>query len=700
MHPIWNKDVMYLRKVGPVRADALRSDCRIATYGDLLQYFPRKYADRSRVSRIKDLREEGKPVNLIGKITSIHTSATRSGRSILNASFTDGSGFIELTWFEGVKWLQKSLKTGEEVALYGTPLLYNGRLQIAHPEIDRLESEDGVRNTLQIVPFYPSTEKLNRLGLDARGFRGLMHQLLEETRDQIEETLPLSLLKQYNLMGRKEALINIHFPRNFDTLKAALDRLKFEEFFFFQLMLALRRRLAKGQNRSMPFPVVGDYFNTFFKEHMPFELTGAQKRVLKEIRKDLAQPVQMNRLVQGDVGSGKTMVAFMSMLLAVDNGFQATIMTPTAILAEQHYKKISAMAAKVGLKTVLLVGSQRKKERTAILEMLASGEAAFAVGTHALIEDPVVFKRLGLVVVDEQHKFGVMQRARLWQKANPLPHNMSMTATPIPRTLAMTVYGDVDVSVIDELPPGRKPIQTVVAGEAKRLEVFGMIRRELEMGRQAYVVYPLVEESEKSDLLAAEQGHEVLQKAFQGFRTGLVHGRMKPENKEIEMQQFIRRETHILVSTTVIEVGVDVPNASVMMIENAERFGLSQLHQLRGRVGRGADQSYCVLMAGAKLSLDGKKRLSAMRETQDGFRIAEIDLELRGPGDFLGTRQSGLPEFQLGNIVEDQPVLRLAREAAFLLSERDPELQEADHQALRQSYIAYLQKQGASSTLA
>ncbi|MDX1909452.1 MAG: ATP-dependent DNA helicase RecG [Bacteroidia bacterium] len=697
---IWNKDIMYLRRVGPARAEALRAECNIRTYGDLIQYFPRKYVDRSRISRIAELIS-GQAAVLIGRILQISLTETRHGKSVLTATFSDGSGSLDLIWFQSIKWVQKSLKAGEEIAVFGTPSQFNGRWQITHPEMDALrQEEDGPRNTLQIVPFYASTDKLKRVSLDARGFRALMQQLLEEAGHAIEEILPPAMLHQYGLMSRPEALHQIHFPRDFDTLQAARHRLKFDELFFFQLLLARRRAAARAAHRAAPFTQVGTLFHTFFAEHMPFELTGAQKRVLKEIRRDLAQPVQMNRLVQGDVGSGKTMVAFMTMLIARDNGFQSAIMAPTSILAEQHYQKISQMAAKIGLRAGLITGGQRKKERQALLEALAAGEIDILIGTHALIEDPVVFHRLGLVVIDEQHKFGVMQRAKLWQKADPFPHNMIMTATPIPRTLAMTAYGDVDVSIIDELPPGRQPIQTFVYGESRRLEVFGFVRRELAEGRQVYVVYPLVEESEKSDLLAAEQGFELLQKAFPQHKVGMIHGRMKPENKDVEMQLFATRKTHILVSTTVIEVGVDVPNSSVMIIENAERFGLSQLHQLRGRVGRGTAQSYCILMAGPKLSADGRKRLQAMKETQDGFKIAEIDLELRGPGDFLGTRQSGVPEFQLADIVEDGPLLRLARDAAFALTEADPDLTVPEHQALRAYFHAYVRRNALLGTVA
>ena len=685
---IWTKDITFLKKVGPARAEALSRELNIRTYSDLLHFFPRKYVDRSRVSTISSLHGEEQQVVLVGKILRLEMVSAKTGRPRLQGSFTDGSGFMELVWFQGVKWLEKNLKTGEEIAIYGKPVRYAGSLQMTHPEIDQLTPEDGGQ-PMRFVPYYSSTEKLVRLGLDARGIRGLMERLIEEVAPHIHETLPQEFRHKYALTGRREALLAIHFPQSAEQLEAARRRLKFEELFFFQLMLARRRKVRQGERPAPPFTQVGQYFHTFFEHHMPFELTNAQKRVLKEIRRDLALSTQMNRLVQGDVGSGKTMVAFMTMLLAKDNGFQSAMMAPTAILAEQHFRKLGHMAGEVGITVDLIVGGQKAAERREVLQRLADGQTDILVGTHALIEDPVQFRRLGLVVVDEQHKFGVMQRAKLFAKANPFPHNMIMTATPIPRTLAMSLYGDVEVSVIDELPPGRKPIDTLIVTEKKRLEVFGFIRRELEKGRQAYVVYPLVEESEKLDYLAAVQGFEQLERYFKNHRVGIVHGRQDPDDKELEMKRFVKNETQILVSTTVIEVGVDVPNASVMLIENAERFGLSQLHQLRGRVGRGAEQSYCLLMAGAKLSTDGRKRLEAMRDTNDGFRISEIDLELRGPGDFLGTRQSGLPVFTLANIVEDRLILEQARQAAFDIVEEDPLLQAPGHQSLQAAYRAF-----------
>ncbi|MEO0899032.1 MAG: ATP-dependent DNA helicase RecG [Bacteroidota bacterium] len=699
MPDIWDKDIMYLKKVGPKRAEILHKECGIRTYRDLLNYFPRKYVDRSHVAKISELAGEDTFVTLVGRISRTSVIKTKRGKSILNATFADQSGELELTWFQGVKWIQNSLPIGEEVAIFGKATAYKGRWQITHPEIDRLR-DDGQKTAAQIVPHYPSGEKLQRMGLDSKGFRALTRGLLEEAGYALKENLPQHMLSTYQLMGRPEALRSIHFPENFQALMEAQRRVKFEELFYFQLLLAKRRDKNRSLNAANPFTEVGYHFLAFYNNHLPFELTGAQKKVLKEVRKDLGRPIQMNRLVQGDVGAGKTMVAFMTMLIAKDNGFQTAMMAPTAILAEQHKTKISKMASKVGMTIGFLVGGQKKAERRAELERIEAGEADIVIGTHALIEPTVKFKNLGLVIIDEQHKFGVVQRAKLWAKGNPFPHNMIMTATPIPRTLAMTAYGDVDVSVIDELPPGRKPIKTLVYKESKRLEVLGFIRSEIEKGRQAYVVYPLVEESEKLDLLAAEKGFELLERYFKGFRVGIVHGKMKPDDKEFEMQRFVKNETQLLVSTTVIEVGVDVPNSTMMLIENAERFGLSQLHQLRGRVGRGQFQSYCILMSGKKLSSDGRKRLKAMYETTDGFKISEIDLELRGPGDYLGTRQSGLPQFSLANIVEDQDILKEARQAAFEMVEIDPNLEKEEHRMMKVYYQRFLKSQAMLGTVA
>ena len=596
--------------------------------------------------------------------------------------------------------LKESIKKGQEIAVFGKPSLFGNMLQLSHPEIDTMKDEEDISRKLRIFPFYSSTEKASREGMDSKGIRSLVQTLLQEGLGYIHEIFPSKMLEEYHLIGRRAAFQQIHFPENEEMQRRAAYRLKFEEFFFFQLVLAKKRSTLRQKNKAPIFEKIGYYFNTFYHEHLPFQLTNAQKKVIKEIRVDLAQPIQMNRLVQGDVGSGKTMVAFMSMLIAKDNQYQSAMMAPTEILAEQHFRKISEFAKPFDIQVVKIVGGQKKSEREAVLEKLRTGEADIAVGTHALIEDTVQFHRLGLTIIDEQHKFGVIQRAKLWQKAYPFPHNMVMTATPIPRTLAMTLYGDLDVSVIDELPPGRMPIKTAIAGEGRRLEVLGFIRNEIEKGRQAYVVYPLIEESEKSDLLAAEQGKFNLEKYFSGYKIGLVHGRMKPDAKDVEMRLFIEKKTQVLVSTTVIEVGVDVPNASIMLIENAERFGLSQLHQLRGRVGRGAQQSWCILMTGQKRSSDARKRLQALADHQDGFKIAEIDLEIRGAGDFMGTRQSGIPEFRLADIVMDRDILQKAREAAFQIATLDHEWSLPQHEPLAVFFKKYLKKHAWLSGIA
>lgn len=697
---IWKTEITYLKKVGPKRAEVLAKEAGIKVYSDLLTYFPRKYIDRSKIHRIRDIRQDTRQVTLIGKITEVEqVKGKRGGR--LNATFTDGTGYIDLVWFKGVKWVMESLPMDEEVVLFGTPKIFGRNIQIAHPEIEKGKEGEDVKKNLRIVPIYSSTDKLNRIGLDSKGMRVLTAQLLEVGGREIKENLNPWICKRYGLPGRREAFRQIHFPESFEKLEAAKKRLKFEEFFFFQMVMAERKIVQQPKHQSHPFPLVGEKFNTFYKEHIPFELTGAQKRVIKEIRRDLARPVQMNRLIQGDVGSGKTMVAFMTTLLALDNGFQAALMAPTEILAEQHYNNILKYTSSLGINVGFLTGSVKGKARKQLLFELIEGHIDILVGTHALIEDHVKFQRLGLVIVDEQHKFGVMQRARLWRKAKLFPHNMVMTATPIPRTLALTLFGDVDVSKIDEMPPGRKPVMTAVRSAGQRLQVFGFMRREIEAGRQVYVVYPLVEESEKLDYLAVTEGYEAISRAFKGNHVSIVHGRMKPEDKEFEMQRFKRGETQIMVATTVIEVGVDVPNASMIVIENADKFGLSQLHQLRGRVGRGQSQSYCILMVGKKTSEDAKKRLKAMVDTHDGFKIAEIDMQIRGYGDFIGTRQSGhFPELRLANFVEDGDIFEAAREAAFLLIENDPTLGLPENTGLRAYFHQYLRKYGILKNIA
>jgi ATP-dependent DNA helicase RecG len=690
----WKQEITYLKKVGPKRAEMLNADAGIFLFGDLLTYFPRKYVDRSQVHRIRDIRSDMAQVTLLGKITAFEeTKGQKGGR--LNATFTDGSGEIELVWFKGLRYVKETLKIGEEIVVFGSPKIFGRTIQIAHPEIEKGKSPEEMVHSLKIIPLYASTEKLKNAGLDSKGFRAIVSNMMEMGKDEISENLSPAIMQKYGLLSRRNAFMQIHFPDDFQMLEKGQNRLKFEEFFFFQLIMAHRKLVEQPLRPSHPFPVVGRHFNEFYEKYIPFELTGAQKRVLKEIRADLRRPIQMNRLVQGDVGSGKTMVAFMAMLLALDNGFQAAIMAPTEILAEQHYSKIKGYGAPMGVRVAMLTGSVKGAARKQLLLELAGGHIDILVGTHALIEDHVRFQRLGLVVVDEQHKFGVMQRAKLWSKADLSPHNMVMTATPIPRTLALTLFGDIDVSKIDELPPGRKPVLTAVRTEAQRLQVFGFMQKEIEAGRQVYVVYPLVEENEKLDFIAVTEGYEAMSRRFPDLHVGIVHGRMKPEAKDFEMQRFKKGETKILVATTVIEVGVDVPNASVMVIENSNRFGLSQLHQLRGRVGRGAEQSYCILMASEKNSEDAKKRLRAMVDTHDGFKIAEIDLKLRGHGDFLGTRQSGvIPELRLANFIEDGELFEIAREAAFALISEDPALAKPENQGIRAYLDQYRKKYG------
>ncbi|MBX3101318.1 MAG: ATP-dependent DNA helicase RecG [Bacteroidetes bacterium] len=687
----------YLKGVGPHRAVALQESLNIYTWEDLLLCFPRKYMDRSRLHTVATLQEEGEAVTLTGRLGAFETQGTGPGKKRLTSTLDDGTGTALLTWFQGTQWIQRRFKPGDEVVLFGRVSFFQNQAQLVHPEIDPLRDEEhAVLNHLKIVPFYPGSDALKQAGLDSRQLRRLVHAVLEAAPGLPPEFIPAPLTAQYQLLPREQALQQVHFPQDRALLRAARRRLKFEEFFLLDLVMFSRRQLRRLQRPAPAFPHIGQLFNTFYENHLPFQLTQAQKRVIKEVRADLALPIQMNRLVQGDVGSGKTLVALMCALIALDNGYQVALMAPTEILAEQHFRSFSHLLAPLGVRCQLLTGSVKARARKPLLAELLDGSCHILIGTHALIEDSVQFARLGLTIIDEQHKFGVAQRTRLWQKNQALaPHNLAMTATPIPRTLAMTVYGDVDISVIDELPPGRKPITTTMRGDPHRLRVYGFLREELEKGRQAYVVYPLVEQSAKTDLLAVTHGWEALSQYFTDYRVGIVHGRMSPEDKEGQMRDFKERRSHILVSTTVIEVGVDVPNASVMIIENAERFGLSQLHQLRGRVGRGAEQSYCILMSGKwPATRDAQQRLKAMCEHQDGFRIAELDLELRGPGDFLGTRQSGLPEFRIADVVMDADILGEAREAARQLAIQDPDLQQPEHQALQQHLNRYIRQNG------
>jgi len=670
----WNSPINYLKTVGPKKADIILQETGMKVVGDLLTYYPIRYIDRSEIGTIQEITPEMTYVSLKGKITHLELVGKAGRGRRLVGVFADSTGTLELVWFQGIKWVSEQIKIGEEIILHGRLSWFLSKPQFAHPEIEKINSSSGENTGKRWLPVYSSTEKLKKVGLDARGFRVLIEQIIAFMPPEIPDNLPISWVTETGFISRREAWCQIHQPDSLPQIQRAQYRLKFEELFFFQLMLASYQKGNKQRNRSYPFLKVGDLFNTYYHHHLPFELTGAQKRVMKEIRMDLAKPVQMNRLIQGDVGSGKTMVAFLSILIALDNSTQAAFMAPTEILADQHYRNILKYSEPLGIGVELLTGKVPAKARKILLDKLATGESQILIGTHAILEDPVVFQNLGLTIIDEQHKFGVAQRARLWSKGKLFPHNMVMTATPIPRTLAMTVYGDLEVSVIDELPPGRKPVRTKVVRTSKRPEVYSFVRQQLSEGRQIYIVYPLVAESEKSDLQAATEGWEYIQGVFPEVKVGLVYGKLKPLEKENEMQRFKSGQTRILVSTTVIEVGVDVPNSTVMIIENAERFGLSQLHQLRGRVGRGGNQSYCILIVTDKISKEGRKRLAMMEETQDGFKIAEADLEIRGPGDFMGTRQSGLPEFKIASISEDGTILQDARERAFKIIEQDPEL--------------------------
>lgn len=685
--PFWDTPIAWLKKVGPKRAELLNQEASVFTYRDLLNYFPAKYIDRSRIIGVKEVSPEDNYISVRGTISQVGMAGSKGPGRRLTALFKDKTGSMELIWFQGIKYVEGQIKEGEEVILHGRPSWFQSRLQMAHPEI---ESVNGL-SMQGILPFYSSSEKMKKAGLDSRGIRQLLMQLQSEIAGSIPENLSEPIRKEFQLPLREQAYYWIHFPENLNQAFWARKRLKFEELFFFQFMLTSQKLLTRPNHKSAPFPRIGDLFNHFYTDLIPFTLTNAQKRVLKEIRADLAKPVQMNRLIQGDVGSGKTMVAFLSMLIALDNGYQAALMAPTEILADQHYRTISLYASPLGIRIGILTGKTSAKSRKDLIAGLTEGTISILIGTHALLEDYVQFANLGLTIIDEQHKFGVMQRARLWTKGKLYPHNMVMTATPIPRTLALSLYGDLDVSVIDELPPGRKPIKTRVAGNSRRMEVYYFLQEQLKQGRQIYFVYPLIAESEKTDLKAAEEAFVHLSESFPAHRVGLVHGRMKPDEKERMMLDFKAATIHILVSTTVIEVGVDVPNASVMVIENAERFGLSQLHQLRGRVGRGASQSYCILMISEKVSRDGKARLRTMEETNDGFKIAEVDLQLRGPGDFLGTRQSGLPDFKIANIAEDGLLLAEAREAAERLVEIDPELLRPEHSEMKSHYKIFFE---------
>ncbi len=676
----------YLKGVGPNRAKLLRSELGIHTYQDLINLFPNRYIDRTQFYKINQLQRNNADVQVIGQIVDVHEVQQKRGKRLV-ARFKDDTGEIELVWFRGHKWIRESLKFDKDYVIFGKTNWFNGKFNMPHPEMELLEDyKKNLRSAMQ--PIYPSTEKLANKGISNRVISKIMQQLFTETKGIFTETLSDNLISELKLISKSDALFNVHFPKNQELLSKAQYRLKFEELFYIQLQLILKNLIHKSKIKGFPFTKVGDYFNTFFETQLVFELTNAQKRVIKEIRNDLGSNAQMNRLLQGDVGSGKTIVALMSMFIALDNGFQACFMAPTEILSVQHYNGLLDICNELNISIKLLTGSSKTLKRRKIHESLENGELQILIGTHALLEDKVKFKNLGLAIIDEQHRFGVAQRSKLWKKNTSPPHILVMTATPIPRTLAMSVYGDLDVSIIDELPPGRKSIKTVHRFDKNRLKVFRFMREEIANGRQVYIVYPLIQESATLDYKDLMDGYESIVRDFPlpDYQISIVHGRMKPADKEFEMQRFIKGETQIMVATTVIEVGVDVPNASVMIIESAERFGLSQLHQLRGRVGRGAEQSYCILMTSYKLSNDSKTRLETMVRTNDGFEIAEVDLRLRGPGDIMGTQQSGVLNLKIADIIKDNDILLHARHHAKKILTKDPSLKNPENKTILHTY--------------
>ncbi len=683
MEGFLNQEVKYLKGVGPKRAQLLGKELNIHTLEDLVYYFPYKYVDRTKFYRIKEVHGNLPYIQIRGQITGFKLAGGGRAKRLI-ASFADETGAIELVWFKGLSWIQKSLKTGKEYVVFAKPSLFNNRVNLIHPEIeDAGKLEESHFSGLQ--SFYNTTEKLKNNYITSRVIHKLQANLLQLIDGKITETLPAYLTNELNLLPLEEALLNIHFPQNTNLLKRSRSRLKFEELFYIQLNLLKQKNFRKAKIKGHIFTKVGDYFNSFYHNNLTYTLTNAQKRVLKEIRSDLGSGKQMNRLLQGDVGSGKTLVALMTMLIALDNRYQTCLMAPTEILAQQHFQTIVKFLEGIDIRIALLTGSTKQAERKIIHEDLQSGALQILIGTHALIEETVIFKNLGIVIIDEQHRFGVAQRAKLWKKNPQPPHVLIMTATPIPRTLAMTLYGDLEVSVIDEMPPGRKPIKTVHYYDSKRLRLFGFLKEQIREGRQVYIVYPLIKESEKMDYKDLEDGYESIIRDFPPpkYAVSIVHGRMKSEEKEIAMNYFISGQTHIMIATTVIEVGVDIPNASVMVIESAERFGLSQLHQLRGRVGRGAAQSYCILMSSVKLTTEARKRIETMVNTNNGFEIAEMDLKLRGPGDIEGTQQSGIAfDLKIANLGEDGQILQYARDVAERILEKDPLLTEIKNQLL------------------
>ena len=666
------RDIKFLQGVGPQRAAILNKELNVYSLHDLLYYFPYKYVDRSRLYYIHEIDGNMPYIQLRGRILTFEALGEGRQRRLV-AHFSDGTGVVDLVWFQGLKYVTGKYKAGEEYVVFGKPTVFNGRINIAHPDID--SAEELKLSAMGLQPYYNTTEKMKRANLNSHALERLMKNLFHALqREVFDETLSPTLIETYHLMSLTDALYNIHFPQTPELLRRAQYRLKFEELLYVQLNILRYARERRNKFRGLVFDRVGEIFNTFYARNLPFELTGAQKRVIKEMRRDMGSGRQMNRLLQGDVGSGKTLVALMTMLIALDNGYQTCMMAPTEILAAQHFETVRRFLEGMNVRVELLTGNVKGKKREAILRGLLTGDVQILIGTHAVIEDTVSFSSLGLVVIDEQHRFGVAQRAKLWAKNTCPPHVLVMTATPIPRTLAMTLYGDLDVSVIDELPPGRKPVKTIHQFDNRRPVLYGFIRQQIQAGRQVYIVYPLIKESEKMDIKNLEEGYMHITEAFPEYKVSKVHGQMKPAEKDEEMQRFLRNETQIMVATTVIEVGVNVPNASVMVIENAERFGLSQLHQLRGRVGRGADQSYCILVTGYKLTEETRKRIEIMVQTNDGFEIAEADLKLRGPGDLEGTQQSGVAfDLKIADIARDGQLLQFVRGIAERLLDEDPE---------------------------
>lgn len=678
--------IEYLKGIGPERSKLIKNVLGISTVEDFLYFFPLRYLDKSKIYRVADLKEENVEIQLKGRIYDLKEITYGRGQKRLSAKFRDETGVLDLVWFQYSQWLKDQIPLNKELYIFGRVSLFGQQFSMAHPEI---ELEEKREKELRLRPIYPSSEKITKRGLNQKFFQGIQAHILGHVTGLVQENLPQSLLQSLKLMGRQEAFVNIHFPKDTSAFEQADRRLKFEEAFFFQLGYALKKQYNKTSTVGNPFPLVGDFFNDFYQNRLPFELTNAQKRVLKEIRNDMRLPIQMNRLLQGDVGSGKTMVALLSMLIAIDNGFQSCMMAPTEILAQQHFNSLSEALFGTGVNIRLLTGSTKAAERKIIHSELENGTLHILVGTHAVLEDKVKFKNLGLAIIDEQHRFGVEQRAKLWMKNKIPPHILIMTATPIPRTLAMSFYSDLDVSVIDELPMGRKPIITAHRREKDRNSVFRFAKDEIDKGRQVYFVYPLIEESEALDYENLMGGFERVSEAFPypDYAVTMLHGKMKPQEKDEAMQYFASGKANIMVATTVIEVGVNVPNASVMIIESAERFGLSQLHQLRGRVGRGAEQSYCILMTSDKMSSDSRTRIKTMCETNDGFKISEVDMKLRGPGDILGTQQSGVVDFKRLDLAQDGHIIKAAKDTIEALLRVDPSLQQEQHQALKNYYI-------------